>query len=231
MSSGMKTVCALLLVLLLPPDSRSDVATTRPFNLSELKLPSGFQISIYAQGLGAARMMAFSPNGILFVSDLNGRILAIPAAGSVATFASGLHLPHGLAFRGSDLYVAENQRIVVFRNAGSGSLPAGSPEMVAALPASTQDHRTRTLAWTSEGRLIATLGSDCNICEESNPLLATALRFNADGSGMEVFAHGLRNAVGVAVHPLTGDVWATDNGGDYLGDDVPPDEIDIVRAG
>src|SRR5258708_15159486 len=155
----MKTVCALLLVLLLPPDSRSDVATTRPFNLSELKVPSGFQISIYAQGLGAARIMAFSPNGILFVSDSNGRILAIPAAGSVTTFASGLHVPHGLAFRGSDLYVAENQRITVFRNAGSGSLQAGSPEMVAALPARTLAHVTRPLAGTSDGKLNATLRS------------------------------------------------------------------------
>src|SRR6266566_272854 len=174
MSSGMKTVCALLLVLLLPPDSRSDVATTRPFNLSELKLPSGFQISIYAQGLGAARMMAFSPNGILFVSDLGGRILAIPAAGSVQTFASGLNLPHGLAFRGSDLYVAENYRIAVFRNAGS-SLQAGPPEMVAALPANTQNHVTRTIVWAADGRLIATVGSSCNLCAETDPRLAASL--------------------------------------------------------
>src|SRR5262245_38710266 len=98
----MRTACALLLALLLPRDSRSDVAAPRPLNLSELRVPSGFQISIYAQGLGRARMMAFDPNGILFVSDLNGRILAIPASGRVETFASGLNLPHGLAFRGSD---------------------------------------------------------------------------------------------------------------------------------
>src|SRR5207245_8074820 len=121
---------------LAPRDLWSDIAAQRPLVLSELRVPSGFQISIYAQGLGSARMMAFSPNGTLFVSDLGGRILAVPAAGSVQTFASGLNLPHGLAFRGSDLYVAENYRIAVFRNAGN-SLQAGPPEMVAALPANT----------------------------------------------------------------------------------------------
>src|SRR6267143_2067106 len=83
----MRTACALLLALLLPPESRSDVAARRPLDLNELRLPPGFQISIYAQGLGNARMMAFNPNGILFVSDLyGGRILAIPAASRVETF-------------------------------------------------------------------------------------------------------------------------------------------------
>src|SRR5262249_30052456 len=156
--------------------------------------------------------MAFNPNGILFVSDLNGRILAIPASGRVETFASGLNLPHGLAFRGSDLYVAENQRIVVFRNAGNSSFQGGPPEMVTALPADTQDHFTRTLVWTSDGRLLVTVGSSCNLCEPTDPRIPAVLRFNADGSGMEIFARGLRNAVGIAVHPVTGEVWATDNG-------------------
>src|SRR5437867_5702113 len=115
-----RAACVLLLVLLLPPKSPGDVAAQRPLNLAELKLPAGFQISIYAQGLGKARMMAFSPNGILFVSDSSGgRILAIPGGGSVQTFASGLNEPHGMAFRGSDLYVAQTDRIVVFRNASS----------------------------------------------------------------------------------------------------------------
>src|SRR5436190_1226244 len=132
--------CALVLVLMLPPELRSDAAARRPLVLTELKLPSGFQVSIYAQGLGSARMLAFSPNGTLFVTDIGGRILAVPTAGRVETFASGLNLPSGLAFRGSDLYVAENHRIVVFRNAGNPSLQAGPPEMVAALPADTQDH-------------------------------------------------------------------------------------------
>src|SRR5437588_11484012 len=142
----MKAATVLLLAILAPSASRSDIAAPRSFDLAELKVPSGFQISIHAKGLGSARMMAFSPNGILFVSDLSGgRVLAIPAAGRVETYASGLNLPHGLAFRGSDLYVAENHRIVVFRNAGVASLQAGPPEMVAGLPAGTQGHVTRTV--------------------------------------------------------------------------------------
>src|SRR5258708_17008839 len=172
----LRIACFFLLSLLLPRESRSDVAAPRPLNLAELNLPSGFQISIYAQDLGTARMMAFSPNGILFVSDLGGRILAIPAAGRVQTFASGLNLPHGLAFRGGDLYVAENHRIVVFRNAGNPSLQAGSPEMVAGLPANTEDHITRTIIWTPDGKLLATAGSTCNLCDETDPPVAAAMR-------------------------------------------------------
>src|SRR5436190_23186162 len=123
----MRAACVLLMALLLPRESWSDAAIPRPLVLAELRLPAGFQISIYAQGLGKARMMAFSPNGILFVSDSSGgRILAIPGGGSVQTFASGLNEPHGMAFRGSDLYVAQTDRIVVFRNASS-SLQAGAP--------------------------------------------------------------------------------------------------------
>src|SRR5262249_48881170 len=129
----------LLAVALLSPALWADVAARRRLDLSELKLPSGFQISIYAQNLGNARMLAFSPSGTLFVSDLAGRVLAVPSAGQVVTFASGLNTPHGLAFRGNDLYVAENPRIIVFRNAGM-SLQAGSPEVVAPLPSDFQDH-------------------------------------------------------------------------------------------
>ena len=188
----MRIAFVLLLALLAPPESWGDVASARPLDLTELKLPSDFQISIYARGLGSARLLAFSPNGTLFVSDLGGgQILAIPSAGRVVTFATGLNLPHGLAFRGGDLYVAENQRIIVFRNAGNSSLQAGPPEMVVGLPADKQDHLTRTILWTPDGKLMATAGSTCNLCDETDPRFATAMRFNADGSGMEIFAHGL----------------------------------------
>src|SRR5262245_58170694 len=227
----MRSKFALLLALLSCGDLRSDTAVQRPLDVAGLKLPSGFQVSVYARNLGSARILAFSPNGVLFVSDLNGRILAVPSSGRVETFASGLNLPHGLAFRGADLYVAENHRVVVFRNAGASSLQGGAPEFFASLPPGTDGHITRTIVWTVDGKLIATAGSACNLCEPTDPRRPAALRFNADGSGMEILARGLRNAVGLAVHPITGDVWATDNGADGLGDDSPPDEIDILRPG
>jgi glucose/arabinose dehydrogenase len=221
-----------LLAVLLPFALRGDTAGSRPLNLTELQLPPGFDISIYARGVGNARMLAFSPSGVLFVSDMGGgRVRMVKPSGSVETFASGLNLPHGLAFQGNDLYVAGNDRIVVFRNAGGAAPVAGAPQRVADLPASLADHVTRTIVWTPDGKLLVTAGSDCNICTETNSRLAAALRFNTDGSGMEIFARGLRNSVGLAVHPVTGEIWGTDNGGDSLGDDVPPDEINILRAG
>jgi len=209
---------------------RADRAAVRPLDLSELELPPGFEISIYARGVGG-RLMTFSPTGVLFVaSSGNGRVMAALEAGRVQTFASGLRQPHGLAFRGNDLYVAENHRIVVFRNATHPSLSAGPPEQVAELPGGG-GHSTRTLVFDRDGKLIATAGSTCNICNESDPRRATAMRFNADGSGMEIFSRGLRNSVGLAMHPVTGEIWATDNGGDGLGEDLPPEEINILRAG
>jgi uncharacterized protein (TIGR03437 family) len=221
---------ALVFVALTAPLAAQQ-ASRRAFDLSELRVPPGFQVSIYARGLGSARLLAFSPTGVLFVSDSGGRIRAVPQADRVVTFASGLRQPHGLAFRGDDLYVAENHRIIVFRNATHPSLTGGSPEFVADLPSVGGGHSTRTILWDSEGRLIATAGSTCNICNESDPRRAAAMRFQPDGSGMEIFARGLRNTVGIAVHPLTGEIWSVDNGGDNLGDNLPPEEVNILRAG
>lgn len=225
----MKTRFVLAMAVWLAPAAWADEAARRPLDLSELKVPQAFQVEIYGRGLGQARMMAFSPNGLLFVTDMaGGRIRVIQAAGQVTTFASGLNLPHGLAFRGNDLYVAQNNRIVVFRNAGNPSLTVGPAEFVADLPGGG-GHVTRTAVWDSEGKLIATAGSTCNICNESDARRAAAMRFNADGSGMKIFARGLRNSVGLALHPVTGAIWATDNGGDGLGDEQPPEEINILE--
>lgn len=231
MGGAMKNFFALLLVVSLPAAAPADVAASRPLKISELQVPPGFDVTIYAQWGGHARLMAFSPSGILFVSDMNGgRILMIPRVGIVQTFASGLNLPHGLAFLDSDLYVAENARIIVFRGAGGASPVAGAPQGIAALPG-PGGHATRTIVFAPDGKLVATAGSTCNLCAETDPRRAAAMRFHADGSGMELFAAGLRNSVGLAVHPATGEIWATDNGTDGLGDETPPDEINILRPG
>lgn len=228
----MKRYFGLFAAVLLPFELLGDTAQPRALDLKELKLPPGFEISIYARGLGQARMMAFSPSGNLFVSDLNGhRILMIAGPGRVFIFATGVNLPHGLAFRGNDLYLAENQRIIAYRNVSNASPTAGTPDVIAPLPTGTLGHVTRTILFDNDGKLILTDGSTCNICNETDPRRAAALRFNADGSGMEIFARGLRNTVGLALHPVTGEIWGTDNGADGLGDDVPPDEINIIRGG
>jgi len=227
----MKTVPAVLLAISVPYGAYGQAAQRRSLDLTELRLPPGFEIEILARGLSGPRFLAFSQTGVLFVSETGaGRIRVILEGGRLEIFASGLRQPHGLAFRGQDLYVAENHRIAVFRNATNPSLRGGTPEMIAELPGGG-GHSTRSIAWTPEGRLLATAGSSCNVCTEADARRATAMRFNADGSGMEIFARGLRNSVGLAVHPQTGEAWATDNGRDNLGDDQPPEEINILRAG
>jgi glucose/arabinose dehydrogenase len=178
--------------------------------------------------MGNPRLLEFSPTGVLFASDLGGRVWVVPEAGRPQIFASGLREPHGLAFRGNDLYVAENHRIIVYRNATQ--LNAGTPEAVAELPTGG-GHSTRTILWLPDGRLLATSGSTCNICNENDPRRAAAIVFNADGSGMDIFSRGLRNSVGLALHPATGAIWATENGGDGLGDEQPPEEINILEFG
>ncbi len=180
-------------------------------------------------------MLAFSPSGVLYVSNTrDGMILALPdadhdgRADGVIRVAVGLNLPHGLAFRGRDLYVAETSRLVLLKDADP---PPPSPlrptVLLSGLPARGM-HFTRTILFGRDGKLYFSAGSDCNVCREADARRAAVLRFNADGSGQEIYAHGLRNAVGMRLHPRKDEIWVTDNGRDWLGDDLPPDEIDIL---
>ena len=224
-------LCAVIVLLLLPMKAPNDVARRRALDPAELELPPGFAIEIHARGLSGPRHMAFSPTGVLFVSETGaGRIRAIPEANRLETFATGLRQPHGLAFRDQDLYVAENHRIAVFRNSTNPSLRGDTPQFLADLPAGG-GHSTRSLAWTADGKLMATAGSSCNVCNETDQRRATAMRFDPDGWRMQIFSRGLRNSVGIAVHPLTGDVWTVDNGRDNIGEDLPVEEINILREG
>jgi glucose/arabinose dehydrogenase len=92
-------------------------------------------------------------------------------------------------------------------------------------------HSTRTIVFGADGKLYVSIGSSCNVCKEKDPRRAAVVRYNADGTGEDIFATGLRNSVGLAWHPTTKELWGTDNGRDMLGDDVPPDEINIIRQG
>lgn len=200
-----------------------------------LYAPAGFRVSVYAAGVPAARFFALSPQGVPFLSLMReGRVVALPdrdrdgAADEVVTFAEGLNLPHGLAFRENHLYVAENSRVVRFRLNPDGTKAAVNPEVVVPNLPSGGGHVTRTLGFGPDGGLYVSVGSSCNLCRD-DPRRAAILRFNADGTNESLFARGLRNAVGIVWHE--GRLWATDNGRDFLGDDLPPEEVDLVRAG
>ena len=198
-----------------------------------LQAIDGFAVSVYAEGLTGARFMVLGPDGVPYLSlTRQGRVVKLPdrdgdgRADSVITVARGLDIPHGLAFRGDTLYVAETNRVVRF-------VPGvTTPQVVVADLPHGDGHFTRTIVFgPRDGKLYVSVGSSCNICDERDARRAAVLRFNPDGSGGEVFAHGLRNSVGLAFDPATGELWGTNNDRDLLGDDLPPDRINILQQG
>ncbi|MBI4139209.1 PQQ-dependent sugar dehydrogenase [Candidatus Uhrbacteria bacterium] len=197
-----------------------------------LTLPPGFSISIFAKGLGGARVLRGDPRGNLLVSVPSaGTVLAF-RDGKTITLLSGLKKPHGLAFRtvggATQLYVAEEHAVSVY-DYDTERLTASNRKTIVTLP-SGGGHFTRTLLFQDD-RLLISVGSSCNVCNERDPFRASVLSVNPDGSDLKEYATGLRNAVFLTTHPATGKVWATEMGRDLLGDDLPPDEINMLEEG
>jgi glucose/arabinose dehydrogenase len=197
-------------------------------DLARLKLPPGFHIAVYAEA-PSARMMAFSPGGVLLAAAMNdGSVLAFPDPqhtghpARTVTVLEGLNEPNSIAFNKGKLYVAETNQVRSFDWDESG-LRATNGHIVVKLPGSG-GHSTRTVLFAN-GKMYVSVGSSCNVCVEPDKRRSTVLEFNEDGSGERIFAAGLRNSVGLALNPHTGTIWATENGRDWLGDNLPPDEI------
>ncbi len=203
---------------------------SRPFRIEELRTPPGFEVSVYARTNAGIRLMTFGPNGVLYAAGSDA-VFAIGADGKVTRAVTGLTGAHSVVFRDNDLFVGAGDGVYRFRDAVTADLIVKSPaEKLLSLPTGS-GHVTRTMAFGPDGRMYVTAGSTCNFCIETDPRRAAMMRFESDGSGQTIFARGLRNSVGFAWHPVTGDLWANDNGGDGLGDDVPPEEINIVQEG
>jgi len=197
-----------------------------------LTLPEGFTVSRWVSGHDALRMMALTGDGILLVTEMGkGNVLGFRLADrnpQAMTVASGLSRPSGIAFHDSSVWVAEETKVIRYPYEGDGRL--GDPEtVISGLPSG--GHGTRTIGFGPDGKLYLAIGSSCNVCEEDDERRAAILRFNADGSGQELFASGLRNTVGFTWQPGTGDMWGVDNGRDGLGEDLPPEEVNILLQG
>lgn len=204
----------------------------RSGELARLKLPAGFEIGIYADNIENARSLALSPGGTLFVGTREvGKVYALRdtdgdfRADEVHTVATGLNSPNGVAFRDGALYVAEIHRVIRFDDIESRLDDPPEPVVVNDSFPTDRWHGWKFIRFGPDGRLYVPVGAPCNVCLREDERYAAILRMNRDGSGLEVFAHGVRNTVGFDWHPDTGELWFTDNGRDWLGDTQPPDEL------
>ncbi len=206
---------------------------------SRFRVPEGFSVGLFAEGIANARFLRPTPAGDLLVSQPRaGRVwlLERDADGDGRSdgrraLLEGLDRPHGMDLRDGWLYVAEGDAVGRVRfDAGTRGTEGGFERVVTGLPEGG-NHWTRTLRFGPDGWMYVSVGSSCNVCLEQDPRRAALLRFRPDGSGEEIYATGLRNAVGFDWRPGTDELYATDNGRDLLGDDFPPCELDRVERG
>ena len=202
--------------------------------LERIKLPPGFSIELVAR-VPNAREMALGANGTLFVGSMAaGKVYAVTlrpgAPAAVTTIASGLERPVGVAFHDQALYVSAVSRILRFDNIESRlDNPPPAALVSDRFPGDTL-HGWKFIAFGPDGKLYVPVGAPCNICEPDRDRYAVITRMNPDGSGAEVYARGLRNSVGFDWDPRTGQLWFTNNGRDWLGDDLPPDTLHHAPA-
>ncbi len=214
----------------------SEYAKTLP--LDEIKLPQGFSITVFAE-VDNARSMTLSPSGVVYVGNRNGdKVYAVKdtngdfVADKKWVIASGLNMPNGVAFKDGDLYVAEVSKISKFPGIESKLANPPTPVVITNDYPSETHHGWKYIAFGPDGKLYVPVGAPCNICDRKEEIYATITRINADGSGREIFSRGIRNTVGFTWHPITNELWFTDNGRDMMGDDVPHCELNYApKAG
>ncbi len=204
--------------------------------IGQLKVPEGFSVQPFAQGLGNSRIIAVSDQGFVYVSrreegdvlllkDEDGDGKADKAPMQVVSRAQA----HGLAIKGNKLYLVTVKEVFVADIKQDGTL--GPLEMIIGdLPDSGQ-HPNRVMAFGPDGMLYISVGSTCNACNESNPENATVLRATPDGKSRTIFASGLRNTIGFDWNRQTGELWGLDHGIDLLGDEVQPEELNKLEQG
>jgi glucose/arabinose dehydrogenase len=215
--------------------------------------PAGFKVEMYAQGFKEPRLMRTAPNGDIFLADSHGdKIIVLRGVGpdgkaqTISTFASDLDLPFGIAFYPSGpnpkwVYVGNTKTVVRFAYKSGDLVATGKPEtIVAQLPGFAQlrggGHWTRDVVFSPDGtKMLVSVGSASNADDpDTHPNefhRADVLEFTPEGKFVKIFASGLRNCVGEAINPTTGQLWCSTNERDRLGDNLVPDYITSVKEG
>ena len=203
--------------------------------LDQLTLPEGFGIEVYAEDVENARSMALAPSGTLFVGTRSaGNVYALQDTDSDGLvdkqylLLSGGNMPNGVAYRDGDLYIAEVNRILKFEDIESQLENPGEPTVVMDTYPTETHHGWKYISFGPDGKLYVPVGAPCNICDHEDDIFNTITRIDVDGSNREIVADGVRNTVGFDWHPDTEQLWFTDNGRDWLGDEEPECELNIL---
>lgn len=201
--------------------------------LADIQLPPGFTITVFADDVKNARAMCWGERGTLFVGTRDaGVVHALRDTNSDGRadvryrIAEGLQMPVGVAFRQGSLYVSAVDRILRYDSIEDRLATPPSGTVVTDTYPDKTHHGWKFIAFGPDDKLYVPVGAPCNICLSEDSIFATITRMNADGTGREIVAHGVRNSVGFDWQPGTGHLWFTDNGRDWLGDDSPDCELD-----
>lgn len=221
---------------LAPLPGKLTVTPPSEIPVDRIKVPAGFKVELWAHGLPGARAMARAPNGNVYVGTRGiGRVYEVSDRGGQRNnrvVVDKLNQPSGIEFRNGSLYVMAIDKFL--RYDGIENNPGAQPvDLTAAfnLPP-LQHHNWKYIRFGPDGKLYVPFGAPCNICELPTPEYAQIRRYNPDGSGMEVVARGVRNSVGFDWHPQTRELWFSDHGRDWMGDNTPNDELNrMTRVG
>lgn len=216
-------------------------------SLDNISLPKGFKIDVFADSLDGSSVSYPGPNPgprmmllkdqVLFVTIPNrGVVAALPdengdkKADGIVTFIDKLNNPHGIDYYDGWFYIAEENRVIRVKESGNDLRADMGTFQILIDNLPTGGHFTRTVK-IHNNSLYLSIGSSCNVCNEEDERRAAITKCNIDGTGCKIYAKGLRNSVGFVFHPETGLMYATENGRDMLGEDLPPDEINIIEEG